>query len=64
MKKLSLKDYYIEKELSEKHSLECRIYNARSQLNYHESINNILNCQTIVNSLCKFSQFNILLFFY
>ena len=55
MKKLSSKDYYIEKELSEKHSLECRIYNARSQLNYHESINNILNCQTIVNRIYKFS---------
>ena len=39
MKELSSKDYYIEKELSEKHSLECRIYNAYSQLNYHESIN-------------------------
>ena len=38
MKELSSKDYYIEKELSEKHSLECRIYNAYSQLNYHESI--------------------------
>ncbi len=25
MKKLSLKDYYIKKELSEKHSLECNI---------------------------------------
>lgn len=24
MKKLSSKDYYIEKELSEKHSFECR----------------------------------------
>ncbi len=49
MKKLSSKDYFIEKELSEKHS--C--------LNYHESINNILNCQTIVNRVCKFSQFII-----
>lgn len=53
MKKLSSKDYFIEKELSEKHS----------RLNYHESINNILNCQTIVNRICKFSQFIILLFF-
>ncbi len=53
MKKLSSKDYYIEKELSEKHS----------QLNYHESINNIANCQTIVNSIYKFSQFIIFVFF-
>lgn len=54
MKKLSSKDYYIEKELSEKHS----------RLNYHESTDNISNCQTIVNRICKFSKFIIFLFFY